>query len=114
MPPRPNTRYLVQCPLGSKGTAEVRDVVVAEVSPSGQRLRVIWATGLEPLSPPLDQEWILTSDFEPKMLEEIPLYISQVNRASTTLLIPRSAQATKDSLPQRAPRPTALGVPDGM
>ena len=84
------TRYLVKMPPSAGTDSDVLDALVAEITPSGDFLRIVWEASPDGIAFPVRQEWVLRATFEQAVIEELPEAPSQINRAATTSGLPRS------------------------
>ena len=80
-----STRYLIRTAASipyPKG--EVKDIVVAELSASGEYARVVWQAAPDFTALPVSQEWVPAAEIAALVIEELPSYKGQIFRAMTT------------------------------
>ena len=108
---KPRTRYLIRTDVTDKTPNGIlQDIVIAELSASGEYVRVIWEASPDGIALPARQEWMLTSSIAPLVVEELPLYPSPQFRAATTPGLIRPSSLTT----RAATTPTVTTVTTGQ
>ena len=99
---KPATRYLVRTGVtAQQPNGTLRDMVVAEVSASGEFVRVVWEASPDGIALPVIQEWLPAAEVNAMLIEELATPKGQAPRAASMPGYPRSLGINGMPVPPR-------------